>query len=40
MVDANGRLDGLISWPDVTGRVPLGYVTGLIEPAIAEAGDS
>jgi CBS domain-containing protein len=32
MIDENGRLGGLISWPDLTGRIPPGFVNDLIEP--------
>jgi CBS domain-containing protein len=36
MVDANGRLDGLISWPDLTARIPLEDMIEVLEPAPAE----
>ena len=36
MVDETGRLGGLISWPDLTARIPLQAMIEVLEPARAE----
>ena len=36
MVDENGRLGGLISWPDLTARIPPHAMIEVLEPAPAE----
>lgn len=36
MVDESGRLGGLISWADLTARIPLGAMIDVLEPASAK----
>jgi predicted transcriptional regulator len=39
VVDGNSRLEGLISWADLAGRMPLGALTDIVEPVTGEVSE-